>query len=201
MQYGRTLWVTGAIFILAQLALAYAVLRFRDRGRPARFIRGNNALEIVWTVATVALFIGLSLLGRRAWADARFGGAPADAVQKKVTTTQFVYTFLLSLGRTGVPWQARSEPGKRGRRGIRWASIRTMPGGKQVDIVVPVLTVPGEPSRGAADPVARHGAQFLRARAALAARRGAGDGDTHAFHGGTDRLLRNCVHIALRTRP
>jgi len=138
-QYGRTLWVAGVIFILAQLALAYAALRFRDRGRPARFIRGNNALEVVWTLATVVLFVGLSVMGRRAWADARLGAAPADAVQIEVTTTQFVYTF-----------RYPGPDGKFGRLDPNLVSASTGnplgldpndAAGKD-DIVVPVLTVP-----------------------------------------------------------
>ena len=42
-QYSRTLYVAGVVFVLAQLGLAFAVFRFRDRGVPARFSRGNVA--------------------------------------------------------------------------------------------------------------------------------------------------------------
>jgi cytochrome c oxidase subunit II len=138
-QYGRTLWVTGVIFVLAQLALAFAALRFRDRGRPARFLRGNNALEVLWTSATLVLFIGLSVLGRRAWTDTRLGAAPADSVQVEVTTTQFVYTF-----------RYPGADGKFGRLDPNLVSAGagnplgldpSDPAGKD-DIVVPVLTVP-----------------------------------------------------------
>ncbi len=139
MQYGRTLWVTGIIFVLAQVALAYAALRFRDRGRPARFIRGNNLLEVGWTTATLVLFIGLSVLGRRAWADARFAGAPGDSVQVEVTTTQFVYTF-----------RYPGPDGKFGRIDPNLVSAATgnplgldpKDAAGRDDIVVPVLTVP-----------------------------------------------------------
>jgi cytochrome c oxidase subunit II len=138
-QYARTLWATGAIFVLAQLALAYAAVRFRERGRPARFIRGNNVLEIAWTSATVLLFIGLSVLGRRAWADTRLAAAPADAVQIEVTTTQFAYTF-----------RYPGPDGKFGRLDPNLVSAATgNPLGLDPndaagtdDIVVPVLTVP-----------------------------------------------------------
>ena len=40
-QYELTLYVTGVVFLLAQLSLAYVVVRFRDRGEKARFVRGN----------------------------------------------------------------------------------------------------------------------------------------------------------------
>src|SRR5689334_1702352 len=48
-QYNLTLYATGAVFVLAQLGLAYAIFRFRDRGQAAKFSRGNVAMEILWT--------------------------------------------------------------------------------------------------------------------------------------------------------
>ena len=92
-QYNLTLCAAGIAFILAQLGLAYAVWRFRDRGQRARFIPGNVALEVLWTCVTLIVFVGLGVLGRRAWADARFVPSPSNAVQIEVTTNQFVYTF------------------------------------------------------------------------------------------------------------
>ena len=35
-QYDMTLYVTGIVFILSQLGLAYAIFRYRDRGQRAR---------------------------------------------------------------------------------------------------------------------------------------------------------------------
>src|SRR5579859_5052541 len=48
-QYNLTLYVTGAAFILAQLGLGYAILRFRDRGQRAHFTRGSTLAEVLWT--------------------------------------------------------------------------------------------------------------------------------------------------------
>src|SRR5690348_5752755 len=42
-QYNLTLYVTGIAFVLAQLGLGWAVFRYRDRGKPAHFTRGNSA--------------------------------------------------------------------------------------------------------------------------------------------------------------
>ena len=75
-QYFLTLCVTGTVFILSQLGLAYAIWRFRDRGQTVHFTRGNNTLEMIWTTATIILFLGLGLLGRKAWAEVRF--TPAE---------------------------------------------------------------------------------------------------------------------------
>src|SRR5271169_5620565 len=92
-QYSLTLYVTGAVFILAQLGLAYAAWRFRDRGQRARFTHGNTAMEVAWTSLTILVFLGLAILGRKAWADVRLTPAAPDAIQVEVTTNQFVYTF------------------------------------------------------------------------------------------------------------
>jgi cytochrome c oxidase subunit 2 len=92
-QYFLTLCVTGVVFILSQVGLAYAIWRFRDRGQTAHFTRGSNTLEMIWTTATIVLFLGLGLMGRKAWAEVRFTPAEANAVQVEVTTNQFVFNF------------------------------------------------------------------------------------------------------------
>ncbi|HEY6466173.1 MAG TPA: cytochrome c oxidase subunit II [Candidatus Acidoferrales bacterium] len=92
-QFHVTLWLTGVLFVFAQLGLAFAVLRFRDRGRPARFFPGNNALEIFWTSLAVVLFLGLGFLGRRAWAAVRYTGPPSGSIQIEVTGMQFQFVF------------------------------------------------------------------------------------------------------------
>ena len=138
-QYFLTLCVTGTVFILSQLGLAYAIWRFRDRGQPAHFTRGNNTLEMIWTTATIVLFLGLGLLGRKAWAEVRFTPAEPDAVRVEVTTNQFVFNF-----------RYPGPDGKFGRLDPKQVSASTGnplgidendPAGKD-DIVMPTLTVP-----------------------------------------------------------
>ena len=124
-QYFLTLCVTGVVFILSQLGLAYAIWRFRDRGQTAHFTRGSNTLEMIWTTATIVLFLGLGLMGRKAWAEVRFTPAEQTAVQVEVTTNQFVFNF-----------RYPGPDGKFGRLipsklalplGMRWASMKTIP--------------------------------------------------------------------------
>jgi len=138
-QYDMTLYVTGLVFILSQLGLAYAIVRFRDRGQKASFSRGNNTLEVLWTSATIILFVGLGLLGRKAWAETRFVPAESDAIHIELTTNQFAFNF--------------RYPGPDGKFGrIETAQISASsgnplgidsndPAGKD-DIVTPTLTVP-----------------------------------------------------------
>ncbi len=138
-QYDLTLYVAGVVFVLAQLGLAYAVFRFRDRGQRARFIRGNVAMEILWTSITLIVFVSLAIAGRKAWAQDRFTEAGSGAIQIEVTTTQFVYTF--------------RYPGPDGKFGRLDPRLVSAPTGNPLgldpndpasadDIVVPTLTVP-----------------------------------------------------------
>lgn len=138
-QYNLTLYATGAAFILAQLGLAYAIFRFRDRGQTAHFTRGNTSLEILWTCATLIVFVGLGFLARRAWADVRFTTSAPGAIQIEATTNQFVYTFRYSgadvkFGRLD-PTLVNAPAGNP--LGID----PNDPAGKD-DIVVPELTIP-----------------------------------------------------------
>jgi len=92
-QYSLTLYAAGAAFVFAQLGLAYAVFRFRDRGQHAHFTRGNVVLEILWTCLTALVFLVLGILGSRVWAAVQFSPPAPDTIQVEVTGTQFVYTF------------------------------------------------------------------------------------------------------------
>jgi cytochrome c oxidase subunit II len=138
-QYHLTLLVTGTVFILSQLGLAWAVFRYRDRGQRAHYSHGNNTMEVLWTTATIILFVGLGLLGYRAWGEVRFTQAAPDAIQVEVTENQFVFNFRYpgpdrKFGRLD-PKQISASTGNP--LGID----PNDPAGKD-DIVVPTLTVP-----------------------------------------------------------
>ena len=92
-QYHRTLIITGIVFVLAQLGLAWAVFRFRDQGQKATFFEGHTGMELVWTLATLVMFVGVGIYGERAWAEARFQGAAPGALQVEVTGMQFAWNF------------------------------------------------------------------------------------------------------------
>jgi cytochrome c oxidase subunit II len=92
-QYHRTLVITGVIFVLAQLGLAWAIWKFRDRGQKVVYFEGHTGMEMVWTLATLVMFVGLGIYGERAWAEARFDDAPAGALQIEVTGQQFQWNF------------------------------------------------------------------------------------------------------------
>jgi cytochrome c oxidase subunit 2 len=138
-QYDLTLYVTGTVFILSQLGLAFAVFRFRDHGQKAHFTRGSNTLEALWTSATIILFIGLGLMGRKAWADVRFAEPAANAIQVEVTENQFVFNFRYPGpdGKFGKldPKQISASTGNP-------VGVDSNDAAGKDDIVVPTLTVP-----------------------------------------------------------
>jgi cytochrome c oxidase subunit II len=138
-QYDMTLVVTGVVFILSQLGLAWVIFRYRDTGQKPHYTRGNNTLEALWTTATIILFVGLGLLARHAWAYNRFTEAEANALQVEVTENQFVFNF-----------RYPGPDGKFGRLDQKLISASSGnplgldpsdPAGKD-DIVIPTLTVP-----------------------------------------------------------
>ncbi len=91
--FQTTLWVTGTIFVLAQAALGWAILRFRDRGGQASPTRGNNRLEALWTSVTAILFIGAVLLSTRIWAGVHLAPPPRDGMKIEVHAKQFAWRF------------------------------------------------------------------------------------------------------------
>lgn len=92
-QFSRTLLITGIIFVLAQVALGFAIARFRKNRGPVWHSHGNVRLEALWTVATVVLFLGIVAMGTRVWAGVHFDEAPPDAIPIEVTARQFAWTF------------------------------------------------------------------------------------------------------------
>jgi cytochrome c oxidase subunit 2 len=88
-----TLMVTGVIFVLAQFALGWVILRYRDRGQRAAHSHGNNKMEVTWTTATAILFIGAVLLSTRLWAAVHLEPPPPDALHVEVHGKQFAWNF------------------------------------------------------------------------------------------------------------
>ncbi len=92
-QFQFTLWITGFIFIAAQILLAFVIVRYRSRGRRALYTHGNAKVELVWTAATALIFMGLALSGARIWAVMQFAPTPVDAEIIEVYAQQFAWSF------------------------------------------------------------------------------------------------------------
>ncbi len=94
-QFMRTLVITGVIFVLAQVGLAWVVFRYRSRGQRATYSHGNNVMEVLWTLATAVMFIGLGIYAQRAWAEVRLKPAPPESMRIEVIGQQFKWSFRL----------------------------------------------------------------------------------------------------------
>jgi cytochrome c oxidase subunit 2 len=93
--FTTTFILMGAVFVAAQLGLGYFVWKYREGGgsSKANYSHGNTTLEVLWTVLTVILFVGLNLLSSSIWASERFRPAVDNAVRVEVTGMQFAWYF------------------------------------------------------------------------------------------------------------
>ncbi len=94
-QFAVSFIICGILFVLAQLALAYMVWRYRARHEARRVnpSRGNGALEGAWTLMAAAIFIGLAVTGYHTWARAHYTGAVPGALRIEVWGEQFQWDF------------------------------------------------------------------------------------------------------------
>jgi len=94
-QFAITFVLMGIIFLAAQLGLGYIVWRYSEKPNspPVPYTHGNTKLEILWTVLTAVLFIGLNLMGAPVWASQRWDPPENGAVKVEVTGMQFAWYF------------------------------------------------------------------------------------------------------------
>ena len=90
--FGATMWIMGAIFVVAQIALGWVVLRYRSsEAAPESGSHGNDRLEWIWTSAAAVIFIGLSAVSTAIWAGVRLDKAPPNALRIEVVAKQFAW--------------------------------------------------------------------------------------------------------------
>jgi cytochrome c oxidase subunit 2 len=102
-QFMLTIIVVGIAFTAAQVGLGYMVWKYRDTGNRSRatYTHGSNRLEVVWTMVTAVIFVGLAVMGQSVWASLHFNRAPAGSYQVEVVAQQFQWNFHYP-GRDGV---------------------------------------------------------------------------------------------------
>lgn len=94
-QFFVTFVICGALFVIAQLALAAFIWRYRSHRKNARLnaTRGNARLEWAWAAVAAVIFIGLGWSGNRIWARVHFTGSAPGALQVEVWGEQFQWLF------------------------------------------------------------------------------------------------------------
>ena len=84
-------WITGAIFVIVEVALVYFVFRYRHReGRRAYFVHGNMRAEVLWTAVPFVLVVFIAAISMGPWLRIRdYGRFPKPDLQLLVTAKQF----------------------------------------------------------------------------------------------------------------
>ena len=91
-QFTYTLTVMGAVFVAAQAALGWVILRGRRR-QQAAYSEGNARLEVIWTATTAVLFLGVVALSTGVFASVHITKPPADALRVEAVGKQFAWNF------------------------------------------------------------------------------------------------------------
>ena len=87
-----TFWVTGIVFIVVNLFLAYCVYRFRQKeGHKASYEPENTKLEVALSVVTVVGVVAMLAPGLFVWAS--FVTVPDDAAEYEVIGQQWQWNF------------------------------------------------------------------------------------------------------------
>lgn len=89
-----TFVVTGIVFVLANLFMAYAIIRYRHKkgsGQKAAYDPENKKLEIWLTAITTVGVVAMLAPGLFVWA--RFVTVPPDAMQIEVVAQQWHWSF------------------------------------------------------------------------------------------------------------
>lgn len=94
-QFLITIIVVGLAFTAAQVGLGYMVWKYRDASGAGRatYTHGSSRLEVVWTVITAIIFIGLAVMGQSVWASLHFNQAPPGSFPVEVVAQQFQWNF------------------------------------------------------------------------------------------------------------
>src|SRR6267378_809372 len=102
-QFLLTIIVVGVAFTAAQVGLGFMVWKYRERPANDRalYTHGSNRLEVLWTIVTAVIFIGLAVMGQSVWASLHFNKAPAGSFQVEVVAQQFQWNFHYA-GKDGV---------------------------------------------------------------------------------------------------
>src|SRR5215472_9797737 len=79
-QFMITLVIVGVAFTAAQIGLGWVLWKYGESTNTsarATYTHGSNRLEVLWTVVTAVVFIGLAVMGQSVWASLRLNNAPA----------------------------------------------------------------------------------------------------------------------------
>src|SRR5580658_3974748 len=89
--------ITGAIFLVVFVLLAYSVVKFRrrasDDGREPPQVYGSNQVELAWTVIPVLIVVALFMATARVIADVQKAAQPDNAIEVVAIGHQFWWEY------------------------------------------------------------------------------------------------------------
>jgi cytochrome c oxidase subunit 2 len=89
---GVSLLVTGALFIVTNLLLAWFAFRYQDHeGATAAYWHDSPRLEWSWTLITAAIMATFAVSALRLWAQVQNSEPPQNALVVEVTGQQFAW--------------------------------------------------------------------------------------------------------------
>lgn len=140
-QFVLTIIIVGIAFTVAQVGLGYVVWKYRDRGPSDRAVysHGSNRLEVVWTVVTAVIFIGLAVMGQSVWASLHFNQAPPGSFQVEVVAQQFQWNFHYG-GADGV--FGRTDPNLIDDSALNYIGLDPADPNTKDDVVHSVIAIP-----------------------------------------------------------
>ncbi len=85
------LWITGIVFIGAEIALVWAAWTRTTRpGLKAQYFHGSQRLEVIWTIIPSAILVFIALYQMGTWSNIKFRSAqPRVQPLAEVTARQF----------------------------------------------------------------------------------------------------------------
>ncbi len=92
--FNTTLFFTGIVFIITQIALFYFAWKYRaEKGRAALYMPHDNKLEVIWTIIPAVVMTFLVVGGLDAWNEV-MADMPEDAQSVLIPTTEDKSQFL-----------------------------------------------------------------------------------------------------------
>lgn len=86
--------LTGIVFIATELTLFWFMWKYDGvkHSEPVKFVHGNHALEIVWTIIPAGVLLFIAIFQMDAWADETMHEPESD-LHIQVTARQFEWRF------------------------------------------------------------------------------------------------------------